>query len=154
MSQARTMDVDALIGAVPHDINEDPFPVRGLDHLRFVVGNARQAAHSSSTAFGMTCGAYRGPEQGYPDAAEYVMAAGSVRFVLAGAVRPGTDYARHHARHGDGILDIALEVPDVDAGYGYATSRGAQGIEAPHDVTDGYGTVRLATIATYGETRH
>src|SRR3569832_204128 len=92
----------------------DPFPVTGVDHLRFLVGNARQAAHYYSTAFGMTCVAYRGPEQGYRDHAEYVLTAGSARFVLTGAVHAGAEAARHHARHGDGIGDIALEVPDVD----------------------------------------
>jgi len=148
------MDVDALIGAVPHDINEDPFPVRGLDHLTFVVGNARQAAHYYSTAFGMTCVAYRGPEQGYPDTAEYVLVAGSARFVLAGAVRAGTPYAQHHAKHGDGIRDIALEVPDVDAAYRYAVGHGAIGLDTPYDLADGYGTVRVAAIGTYGDTRH
>jgi 4-hydroxyphenylpyruvate dioxygenase len=30
------------------------FPLTGLDHVRFEVGNARQAAHYYSTAFGMT----------------------------------------------------------------------------------------------------
>src|SRR5256885_14330853 len=154
MSQARTMDVDALIGAVPHDINEDPFPVRGLDHLTFVVGNARQAAHYYSTAFGMTCVAYRGPEQGYRDHAEYVLRSGEARFVLTGADHAGGEAARPHARHGDGIADIALEVPDVDAAYAYAVKQGATGLVEPHDESDGHGTVRLASIAAYGETRH
>jgi 4-hydroxyphenylpyruvate dioxygenase len=150
MTQADYVD----IGAVAHDIARDPFPVKGIDHLHFVVGNARQAAHFYSTAFGMTCVAYRGPEQGYPDAAEYVLVAGSARFVLAGAVRADTPHARHHAKHGDGIGDIALEVPDVDAAYAYATLQGATGLEPPHDETDGFGTVRVAAIAAYGDTRH
>jgi 4-hydroxyphenylpyruvate dioxygenase len=148
------LDTDALIGAVAHDIGQDPFPVKGLDHLYFVVGNARQAAHYYSTAYGMTCVAYRGPEQGRRDVAEYVLTSGSARFVLAGSVRADTFEARHHARHGDGILDIALEVPDVDAGYRHALANGATGVEAPHDLTDEHGTVRLATIAAYGDTRH
>jgi 4-hydroxyphenylpyruvate dioxygenase len=42
----------------------------------------------------------------------------------------------------------------VDAGYAYAIRQGARGLEPPHDVTDGHGTVRLATLAAYGETRH
>jgi 4-hydroxyphenylpyruvate dioxygenase len=146
--------VDRLIGAVPHDLTRDPFPVRGIDHLYFVVGNARQAAHYYSTAFGMTCVAYRGPEQGYPDFAEYVLVGGAARFVLATPVRAGTPAGEHHARHGDGILDIALEVPDVDAGYTYATRQSAQSLAAPYDLTDRYGTVRLATLAAYGDTRH
>ena len=59
-----SVDLDELIGAVAHDIAADPFPVKGLDHIRFYVGNAKQAAHYYSTAFGMTVVAYRGPEQG------------------------------------------------------------------------------------------
>jgi 4-hydroxyphenylpyruvate dioxygenase len=153
MTQA-DISLDELVGAITHDASHDPFPVTGLDHLYFVVGNAKQAAHYYSTAFGMTCVAVRGPEQGYRDYAEYVLTSGSARFVFAGSVRAGTFGAEHHARHGDGILDIALEVPDVDAAYRYATAQGATGLTAPHDLTDEHGTVRIATIAAYGETRH
>jgi 4-hydroxyphenylpyruvate dioxygenase len=147
-------DADRLIGAVAHDIAVDPFPVKGLDHVRFYVGNAKQSAHYYSTAFGMTCVAYRGPEQGYRDHAEYVLVAGGARFVFAGGVHAGAEATQHYARHGDGIVDIALEVPDVDKAYRYAISQGATGIEEPQDVTDEHGTVRMAAIATYGETRH
>ena len=65
----------------------DPFPVRRIDHVRFVVGNAKQAAHYYSTAFGMTCTAYRGLETGRRDAAEYVLESGNARFVFTGEVR-------------------------------------------------------------------
>jgi len=153
MTQA-DISLDELVGAITHDASHDPFPVTGLDHLYFVVGNAKQAAHYYSTAFGMTCVAVRGPEQGYRDYAEYVLTSGSARFVFAGSVRAGTFGAEHHARHGDGILDIALEVPDVDAAYRYATAQGATGLTEPHDLTDEHGTVRIATVAAYGETRH
>ena len=153
MTQA-DISLDELVGAITHDASHDPFPVTGLDHLYFMVGNAKQAAHYYSTAFGMTCVAVRGPEQGYRDYAEYVLTSGSARFVFAGSVRAGTFGAEHHARHGDGILDIALEVPDVDAAYRYATSQGATGLTEPHDLTDEHGTVRIATVAAYGETRH
>src|SRR5215475_12880355 len=149
-----TVDVDELIGVVAHDIAADPFPVKGLDHLRFFVGNAKQAAHYYSTGFGMTLVAYRGPEQGYRDHAEYVLTSGSARFVLAGPVHADAEAAVHHAKHGDGIVDIALEVPDVDKAYAHALEQGATGIDAPHDETDANGTVRIAAIATYGETRH
>ncbi|HEX8631663.1 MAG TPA: 4-hydroxyphenylpyruvate dioxygenase [Catenuloplanes sp.] len=149
-----TDETDELVGAVPHDISADPFPVRGVDHLRFLVGNAKQAAHYYSTAFGMTCEAYRGPEHGERDSAEYVLRSGSARFVFAGAAHAGTPDGAHVARHGDGVVDIALDVPDVDAAYAHATAHGATGLVAPHDRTDEHGTVRLATIAAYGETRH
>src|ERR1700760_4089453 len=94
------VNLDTLIGAVDHDIARDPFPVRGLDHLRFYVGNAKQAAHYYSTGFGMNVVAYRGPEQAATastpelaqacrDHAEYVLTSGSARFVLVGAVHAG-----------------------------------------------------------------
>ncbi|AVT29845.1 4-hydroxyphenylpyruvate dioxygenase [Plantactinospora sp. BC1] len=148
------VDVDRLVGAVAHDDATDPFPVQGIDHIRFMVGNAKQTAHYYSTAFGMTRVAYRGPEQGYREHAEYVLTSGSARFVFTGAVRPDAPDADHVARHGDGVLDIALAVPDVDAAYAHAMAQGATGLAAPYDVTDEHGTVRVATIATYGDTRH
>ncbi|GAB3967813.1 4-hydroxyphenylpyruvate dioxygenase [Plantactinospora veratri] len=148
------LDVDRLVGAVAHDDATDPFPVQGIDHIRFMVGNAKQTAHYYSTAFGMTRVAYRGPEQGHREHAEYVLTSGSARFVFTGAVRPDAPDADHVARHGDGVLDIALAVPDVDAAYAHAMAQGATGLTAPYDVTDEHGTVRVATIATYGDTRH
>ena len=130
------------------------FPLLGLDHLRFEVGNARQAAHYYSTAFGMTAVAYRGPEQGYRDACEYVMVSGDARFVIAGPVRPGTDLAEHVAKHGDGVRDIALEVAEVGSAYVLACARGAKGLTPPTTVTDEHGSLTYAVIAAYGDTRH
>jgi 4-hydroxyphenylpyruvate dioxygenase len=146
--------VDSLVGAVAHDPEGDPFPVIALDHVRFAVGNARQAAHFYSTAFGMTCMAYRGPETGSRDHAEYVLVSGQARFVVTGEVHAGTSMGEHVRAHGDGVVDIALEVPDVDAAFAHARVRGAEVVEEPHEVSDDYGTVRLAALAAYGETRH
>ena len=155
MTQApEDLTIDELVGAVAHDSTTDPFPVNGIDYLNFMVGNAKQAAHYYSTAFGMTCVAYRGPEQGHRDHAEYVMTSGKARFVLTGSVRAGTPGAEHHARHGDGIVDIALDVPDVDAAYAHATAHGARGRTPPTTVSDEHGEVRFAAIDTYGDTRH
>ena len=50
---------------------QDVFPVTGMDAVVFAVGNARQAAHYYSSAFGMRCVAYRGPETGCRDEAAY-----------------------------------------------------------------------------------
>ncbi|WP_433054945.1 4-hydroxyphenylpyruvate dioxygenase [Dactylosporangium sp. CS-033363] len=147
-------DLNELIGAVEHDVTHDPFPLTGLDHVRFYVGNAKQSAHFYSTAFGMTLLAYRGPEQGYRDHAEYVLKSGSAIFVFAGGVHREAEATKHYERHGDGISDIALEVPDVDTAFAFAVRQGAQVVEEPHDEQDEHGVVRRAAIATYGETRH
>jgi 4-hydroxyphenylpyruvate dioxygenase len=132
----------------------ETFELSGLDHLRFEVGNARQAAHYYASGYGMRCVAYRGPEQGQRQVAEYVMQSGTARFVIAGALRPGTDVARHVAEHGDGVRDIALEVPDVPRAYALATARGAVGLREPMVTEDEHGRVISAVIGTYGETRH
>jgi 4-hydroxyphenylpyruvate dioxygenase len=132
----------------------DAFPVNGMDAIVFAVGNAKQAAHYYSTAFGMRRVAYRGPETGSRDETAYVLESGEARFVVKGAVRAGTGLARHVAAHGDGVVDLAISVPDVAAAYEHAVARGATGIEEPHVVEDDYGKVTIAAIATYGETRH
>jgi len=147
-------ETDALVGAVVHDISHDPFPVAGVDHIRFAVGNAKQAAHYYSTAFGMTVTAYRGPEQGRRDAVEYVLRSGRVCFVVTGAVHAGTEVARHVAAHGDGVSDVALEVPDVYHAYDHALAHGATGRAEPEVVEDEHGKVVTAAISAYGETRH
>jgi 4-hydroxyphenylpyruvate dioxygenase len=98
--------------------------------------------------------AYSGPETGNRDRVSYVLRSGSVRFVFQGGVRPYSPVIAHHARHGDGVTDIALEVPDVDRCIEHARSQSATVLEEPHDVSDEHGTVRLAAIAAYGDTRH
>ena len=132
----------------------DEFPVTGMDAVVFAVGNARQAAHYYATAFGMRCVAYRGPETGCRDEAGYVMESGSARFVFRGPVRAGTELGAHVARHGDGVTDLSIGVPDAAAAYEYAVSRGAAGVAPPQLLEDDFGKAVVATIATYGETRH
>jgi 4-hydroxyphenylpyruvate dioxygenase len=102
----------------------------------------------------MTLVGYSGPETGDRDHKAFVLRSGSARFVIVGAVDPASRYADHHRRHGDGVADLALEVPDVDKCVAHARASGATVLEEPHDATDEHGTVRLAAIATYGETRH
>ena len=155
--QLANLDVDQLrqlIGLVAYDAERDPFPVTGWDAVVWAVGNATQAALYYQLAFGMELVAYSGPETGNRDHHAYVLRSGAVRFVLKGAVNPDSPIADHHRRHGDGIIDIALEVPDVDRCVTHARRQGARILDAPHDVSDEHGIVRLASIATYGETRH
>lgn len=132
----------------------DTFPVNGMDAVVFAVGNARQAAHYYSTAFGMRLVAYRGPENGGGDEAAYVLTSGGARFEFRAALRPGSRLARHVAEHGDGVIDLAIEVPDVEAAYAHAVGQGARGLAEPYTMEDDGGKVVLAAVAAYGETRH
>src|SRR6266542_4037848 len=124
-----------LVGLVEHDPSCDPFPISGWDALVWTV-------------------AYAGPETGVRDHVSYVLRSGAARFVLNGAVEPDSPLIAVHGRHGDGISDIALQVPDVDKCIAHARAKGATVLADPHDVSDEQGTVRLAAIAAYGDLRH
>ena len=143
-----------LVGLVDYDATTDPFPVTGWDAVVFVVGNATQTAHFYQSAFGMQLVAYSGPETGNRDHKAFVLTSGSCRFVITGGVDPNSPLLDHHRAHGDGVVDIALEVPDVDKCVTHARASGATVVEEPHNVTDEHGTVRVAAIAAYGDTRH
>jgi 4-hydroxyphenylpyruvate dioxygenase len=143
-----------LVGLVEYDESTDRFPVTGWDAVVFVVGNATQTAHFYQSAYGMELVAYSGPETGNRDHKAFVLKSGSCRFVIKGGVAPDSPLLDHHRAHGDGVVDIALEVPDVDKCVAQAKAAGATVLEEPHDVTDEHGTVRLAAIAAYGDTRH
>jgi 4-hydroxyphenylpyruvate dioxygenase len=151
---ATDIDIDTLTGVVAHSRDRDPFPVTGWDAVIWASGNATQAALYFQLAFGMRLEAYSGPTTGNRDHHAYVLRAGDVRFVIKGAVSPQSPVADHHRRHGDGVLDVALEVPDVDKCVTHAREAGARIVTEPHDETDDHGTVRTATIKAYGDTTH
>ncbi|TDD15679.1 4-hydroxyphenylpyruvate dioxygenase [Kribbella turkmenica] len=151
------LDLDQLkqlVGLVPYDESTDPFPVTAMDAVVFVVGNATQTAKYYQLAFGMDLVAYSGPETGNKDGKAFVLKAGSARFVISGGVSPQSPLLDHHRKHGDGVADLALEVPDVDKCIEHARKQGAVVLEEPNDVSDEHGTIRRAAIAAYGDTRH
>jgi 4-hydroxyphenylpyruvate dioxygenase len=143
-----------LVGLVEYDGSADPFPVTGWDAVVFVVGNATQTAHFYQSAFGMELVGYSGPETGNRDHKAFVLKSGSCKFVIKGGVAPDSPLLDHHRAHGDGVVDISLEVPDVDKCIEHARSQGARVVDEPHDLSDEHGTVRRASIAAYGETVH
>jgi 4-hydroxyphenylpyruvate dioxygenase len=132
----------------------DFMPLDGWDHIELWVGNAKQASFFYQHAFGFTRTAYAGPETGVRDRASYVLEQGDIRFVVTSAVREEHEIARHALRHGDGVRDIALAVPDATEAYRQAVQRGARGVAEPHRVEDEFGSVELSSIATYGDTIH
>ena len=143
-----------LVGLVDYDPSSDPFPVTGMDAVVFWVGNATQTARFYQLAFGMDLVAYAGPETGVRDRRAYVLESGSARFVFEGGAMPDSALLDHHRAHGDGVVDLALEVPDVDRCIAHARTQGATILREPYDETDEHGTVRRAAIAAYGDTRH
>lgn len=131
-----------------------PFQIHGTDHVRLIVGNARQAAHYYQTVFGFQPVAYRGLETGFRDYAAYVLKQGKIRLVLTSPYRANSPLNNHLMLHGDGVRDVAFWVDDARAAWEYTTSRGAISHLEPKTVSDDNGSVTIASIHTYGDTLH
>jgi 4-hydroxyphenylpyruvate dioxygenase len=132
---------------------EDSFPILGIDYVQFFVGNAKQAAHYYR-ALGFTPIAYSGLETGARDRVSWCVEQGDIRFVFTGALGSSGAVAEHVMRHGDGVHDVALRVPDAEESYRVALERGASGVAEPQVFEDEHGKIVKAAIATYGETIH
>ena len=132
----------------------DEMPLLGIDHVELYVGNAAQAAYFFTHALGFRRTAYAGLESGVRDRASQVVEQGAIRLVLTTPLHGTGELARHVGEHGDGVKVVALAVPDAEQAYRVAVRRGARGVAEPFDASDGDGTVRMSTIAAYGETVH
>jgi 4-hydroxyphenylpyruvate dioxygenase len=132
----------------------DQMPLLGIDHVELYVGNATQAAYWFTHALGFRETAYAGLETGVRDRSSHLLEQGRVRFLITAPLLGTSEIARHVGDHGDGVKVIALSVPDVEHAYRYAVQHGARGVREPWEESDEHGSVRMATIATYGETLH
>jgi 4-hydroxyphenylpyruvate dioxygenase len=74
--------------------------------------------------------------------------------VLTSALSGEHEIARFVGRHGDGVRDVALRVPNASEAYRVAVEHGARGVREPEQAEDDLGRVELASIATYGEVVH
>lgn len=133
---------------------KDFLPINGTDHLEFYVGNAKQAAYFYQYAFGFNLIAYSGPETGVKNKASYVLEQGKVRFVLTTSLQPDGDIAEHVKRHGDGVKVLALWVDDAEKSFEETVKRGAKPASKLQVLEDEFGSVKMASIHTYGETIH
>jgi 4-hydroxyphenylpyruvate dioxygenase len=131
-----------------------PLPLKEIHHLELLVGNAKQAAFYYRKAFGFSQIAYAGPETGVRDQASYVLYQGAIRLVVSTPMFPADPMAEHLHIHGDGVLDIAFLVDDVDEVFAEAVRRGARVALEPYDRSDEYGRIRRAKIRAYGDTLH
>jgi 4-hydroxyphenylpyruvate dioxygenase len=152
--ELKTGKETGLRSATPPVPKHDEMPLLGIDHLELYVGNGIQAAHYFTHALGFRETAFAGLETGMRDRACHLLEQGRIRFLLTSPLHGGSEIARHIAEHGDGVKTVALSVPDAEEAYRVAVRRGARGLIEPHEESDEHGTVRLATIATYGETVH
>lgn len=131
-----------------------PLVLKRIDHVRLFVGNARQSAYFYRNAFGFDVVAYAGLETRLRHEAGYVLRQGQITLVLVSPLGPEHQQAHRLPIHGDGVMDIALEVKDVEGAFQEAVRRGARGVSAPTLLEDEHGVFECATIAAYGDTTH
>ncbi len=136
------------------DKTENPLHLKRIHHLELCVGNATQAAYFYRKAFGFSHFAYRGLETGTRESTSYALRQGDATLVLTTPLNSGEPYNEHLSRHGDAVVDIAMEVEDADQSFEEAIRRGAESHQEPHDLKDEHGTVRQASIHSYGDTIH
>jgi 4-hydroxyphenylpyruvate dioxygenase len=132
----------------------NPLGLRRLHHVELVVGNARQAAYFYRKALGFSQLAYRGLETGERALTSYVLDQGMIRLVLSTPLTSQHPYSAFLQQHGDGVVDIAIEVDDADRAHAGAVQRGARSAQEPRDLGDDSGRVRHAAIHTYGDVQH
>lgn len=140
---------------------------RGIDHVLWYVGNAKQAASYYMTRMGFHHIAYRGLETRSRHLASHVVGNGKVRFVFTSPVRgmedekiPEEDRKKlkeiyeHLELHGDAVKGVSFEVDNLRAVYEKAVENGAVSKMEPTVFKDENGEVLVATIGTYGDTTH
>ena len=154
-SRVAANQAGAHINADAYADAKEFLPLRGIDHVEFWVGNARQAAAYYRAMWGFTPVAYSGLETGVRDRSSYVMVQNDIRFVFTAPLTPDGEIADHVRRHGDGVRDIAFAVDDATSAWRETTTRGAASALPPTDL-DGAadGVLRRSAIHTYGEVVH
>lgn len=88
----------------------------GFDHVKFWVGNARQAASYYTSRFGFEYLAYQGLETGERNVVSHVVRKNKITFVFQSSYDPKDQLGigSHVTKHGDGVRDIAFEVEDCN----------------------------------------
>jgi len=132
----------------------DNFPIKGFSHLEWWVGNAFQTAQVFRSLLGFKITGYRGPETGTRETASYLLEQGQIRFIVTGAMGPDHPVSEHVHRHGPGVHDVAILVPDAEAAFEIALERGAEAAAKPHVVEDARGRAVFSAIQAYGDTIH
>jgi 4-hydroxyphenylpyruvate dioxygenase len=132
----------------------DPLALIDVDHVRFWVGNAKQAAYFYASAFGFQVEQISDLTTGNRATAQYLLTQGNIRFVLESALSKDHPAAEEVRRYGDGIKDVAFTVFDAEAAWKQAVRNGGQSAYEPVTLSDASGSVTMAGVRTYGRAVH
>ncbi|MEM8757041.1 MAG: 4-hydroxyphenylpyruvate dioxygenase [Planctomycetota bacterium] len=132
----------------------DPLALIDVDHVRFYVGNAKQAAYFYAHTFGFNISQVADLTTGSRDEADYLLTQGNIRLLLTTPLTKDHPAADEIMRYGDGVKDIALTVFDATKTYEAAIANGAESAAEPRTLSDERGSVTVASIKTYGRAIH
>ncbi|MDQ7012556.1 MAG: 4-hydroxyphenylpyruvate dioxygenase [Planctomycetota bacterium] len=138
----------------PAQASTDPLELIDVDHVRFYVGNAKQAAYFYAQTFGFHISQVADLTTGSRDEADYLLTQGNIRIMLTTPLSKDHPAADEIRRFGDGVKDVAFTVHDATKAYEQALKNGGECGGEPREITDERGTVTVASIKTYGRCMH
>uniref|UniRef100_A0A914C315 4-hydroxyphenylpyruvate dioxygenase n=1 Tax=Acrobeloides nanus TaxID=290746 RepID=A0A914C315_9BILA len=113
------------------------------------------AAYWYCSNFGFTPYAYKGLETGSRKVAAHAVKQDKIIFVFESALLPGNhELGEHIVTHGDGVRDVAFEVDNIEYIVDYARKHGAKIVAEITEESDEHGSVKTASLQTYGDTIH
>jgi 4-hydroxyphenylpyruvate dioxygenase len=132
----------------------DPLALIDVDHVRFYVGNAKQAAYFYAHTFGFNISQVADLTTGSRDEADYLLTQGNIRLLLTSPLHDRHPAAEEVKLYGDGVKDVAFTVADAEAAYEQALRNGGESAQEPREIRDGNGVVTVASIKAYGRVIH
>lgn len=159
------MDMDMILNLLLPNLALENVGYEGYAYVTWYVSNSKQTAAYFINCLGFKPFAYKGLETGSRAVCCHVVRNNDAVFQFVSPLRNG--FARNAINnfkvreindfivlHGDAIRDVAFDVDDVDLVFTTAVSNGARAIEAPTDISDDHGKVRVAKVMVFGDTTH
>ncbi|MEE2973083.1 MAG: 4-hydroxyphenylpyruvate dioxygenase [Planctomycetota bacterium] len=132
----------------------DPLQLIDVDHVRFYVGNAKQAAFFYAHTFGFEVTQIADLTTGSRETARYLLTQGNIRFILETPLDPAHPINDELRSFGDGVKDVAFNVHDAEKAYERAIANGGDSAYEPRTVSDEHGSVTMAGVKAYGRAVH
>ena len=97
----------------------------------------------------------QGLETGSREFCTHVIRNNEIVYAFQSPLNPNhAEFSAEHAKHGDGVKDVAFTVDDAKGIYEKAVSRGATSVRPPETLEDENGIMVVASVKTYGDTIH
>ena len=154
LSEQAMSTINSEMQAAEEQSKNDPLHLIDVDHIRFNVGNAKQAAHFYSACFGFDIAQASDLTTGARREAQYLLTQGNIRLLLCSGLSPDEGACEHVRKFGDGVKDIAFTVFDAEKAWEQAIRNGGVAAYEPRTYSDEHGRVTMAGISTYGEVVH